>query len=95
MERVGNCRQRPTRRGAIARLTPCEPTLSVSVMQPKAAATLATRLRRFVRWFFTAWPEAIADPRPLRRVCKPRRQDAPRLRAQHSGRVHVFDRKQS
>jgi len=64
-------------------------------MQPKATTKLARRLRRFVRWFFTASPEAIADPAPAGRVSKSRRHDAPRLRAQHAGRLHVSDRKPS
>jgi hypothetical protein len=64
-------------------------------MRPNAATNLGRRLRRFVRWFFSASPEAITEPRPLRRAAKSRRQDAPRLRVQHCGRIHVLDRKQS
>jgi hypothetical protein len=65
-------------------------------MEATPATTLSQRLRRFVRWFFTVSPDAVADPLPTpqqKNAAKGRRQDAPRLRAQHAGRVHVSDRK--
>jgi hypothetical protein len=55
------------------------------------AKNLSERLRRFVRWFFTVSPDAVVELPPSGSA-KGRRQDSPRLRAQHAGRVHVSDR---
>ena len=62
----------------------------------KSAANFQVILGRFVRWFFTASPEAVVDPLPTPKPKssggKARRQDA-RLRALHAGRVDLSDRK--
>jgi hypothetical protein len=65
-------------------------------MEATPATILLQRLRRFVRWFFTVSPDAVVDPLPAlppKNAAKSRRQDSPRLRAHHAGRVHVSDRK--
>ena len=68
-------------------------------MGPNAAKTLPHRLRRFVRWFFTASPEAAAELRPslqLKRAgAKARRPDSACLRAQNAGRVRIADRERA
>jgi hypothetical protein len=53
------------------------------------------RLRRFVRWFFTVSPDEVVEPPPRGVSASGRRQDPPRLRAQHARRVHVSERKSS
>jgi hypothetical protein len=50
------CRQRPTQRGAVARLIAMSARATVSTMKAPARTKLAQRLVRFVRWFFNASP---------------------------------------
>jgi len=59
-------------------------------MKTVAASKLSERVDRFLRWFFTASPDAVVEPasmKPRSRTvahCKPTR-----LRPKHSGPVRV------
>jgi len=63
-------------------------------MKTVAASTLSERLDRFLRWFFTASPDAaVVTPAPIQ-PAKPRSRTVAhrkptRLRPQHSGPVRV------
>jgi hypothetical protein len=62
----------------------------VEAMKTVAASRLSERVDRFLRWFFTASPEAVVAPAPT----KPRsrtvaRRKPTRLRPKHSGPVRV------
>lgn len=62
-------------------------------MNTNDAPTLADRVDRFVRWFFTASPEVVTDPVPAR-AAAPRSRTvsarlAPRMQAKHGGPVRV------
>lgn len=62
-------------------------------MKTVDAATFSERVDRFVRWFFTASPEAVIEPwqptpaKPRSRTVAHRKPT--RLRPQHSGPVRV------
>jgi hypothetical protein len=62
-------------------------------MKEAPASTFEKRLGRFVRWFFSASPEAViesrplASPRPHSRAV--RHRERPPLVARHSGPVRV------
>ena len=58
------CRQRPTRCGAAARLMQAHALGIVASLPGASMATLAARLRRFVRWFFNSSPTAQIDVSP-------------------------------
>jgi len=66
---------------------------NVASMKEAPASTFGTRLGRFVRWFFSASPDAVIESRPL---APPRphsravsHRERPRLMARHSGPVRV------
>ena len=84
------CRQRPTREGAFARLIGPGRDAMVEAMKTVSASKLSARVDRFLRWFFTASPDAVVAPPPA----KPRsrtvaRRKPSRLRPKHSGPVRV------
>ena len=65
----------------------------VALMKEAPASSLAKRLGRFVRWFFSASPDAVVESRP---PASPRahnravsRRERPPLVARHSGPVRV------
>lgn len=65
-------------------------------MKSVDAPTFSERVDRFVRWFFTASPEAVIEPwqptpaKPRSRTVAHRAHRKPtRLRPRHSGPVHV------
>ena len=85
------CRQRPTPRGAIARLIAPRVAAMVGAMKTVAASTLSERLDRFLRWFFTASPDAaVVTPAPTKPRSRTVAHRKPtRLRPKHSGPVRV------
>jgi len=69
---------------------------TVACMEPTATSSFSERLRRFVRWFFTVTPEAVAAPSLRAKTAPGRRHDAPakRAHAHQAGRVQISERKQ-
>jgi len=59
-------------------------------MKTVAASTLSERLDRFLRWFFTASPDAFVAPAPTKLPSRAvARRKGPRLQLQPSGPVRV------
>ena len=87
---VRACRQRPTPQGAFDRLIAPRLAVMVLVMKTVADSTLSERVDRFLRWFFTASPDAVVAPAPSQPRSRAVAHRKPtRLRPHHSGPVRV------
>jgi len=89
---VFGCRQRPTRQGAFDRLIAARRAAMVGAMKTVAASSISRRLDRFLRWFFSASPDAVTPPPPQRLSRTVARRQPTRVLPQHSGPVRVAGR---